>query len=157
MISRKKRGSLALSMNAIVILIMAIAMLGVGLGVINLVRKSAEQQVIALGADVPEPAVASAGNRLTISGEPIVGSRGDTKAIKISYFPLTGTLVNQTVKPNVICAVNVIGTEQAIGKSLTTNTPVSYTIAIPLTGTTGQYICSVKIEDVSEDIRIIVS
>jgi len=153
----KKRGSLALSMNAIVILIMAIAMLGVGLGVINMVRKTAEQEVTRLGAEVPEPAVASAGNRLTLSGEPVVGARGDTKGVKISYYPLTGTTGDIKLGPTIDCPSGGIGALQVINKSLKANTPVSYIIGVPLEGAAGQYICSLEMEDVSKDIRIIIS
>ena len=153
----KKRGSLSLSMNAIVVLIMAIAMLGVGLGVINMVRKAAESEVARLGAEVPEATIASAGNRLTLSGEPIVGSRGEQKAIKISYYPLEDFTGDNKLGPKVNCSgLTTTLTYQSINKTLTNNTPADYTIIITTPSTPAQYICSVTMNDTSKDFRIIV-
>jgi len=82
----KKRSSLNLSVNAIVVLIMAITMLGLGLGFIKGMFGKISDKVESQIAAEPDAPTASANKPISISREAVVGRAGDPVALKFSIY-----------------------------------------------------------------------
>ena len=81
-----KKGSLSLSINAIVVLILAITMLGLALTFIRTMFGKTAGQVEALAGNEPEPQPAGPSNPITLSRSTIVVSPSDTTSIKFSVY-----------------------------------------------------------------------
>ncbi len=81
-----KKGSLSLSINAIVVLILAIVMLGLALGFIKTMFGKVSGQVEALVANEPEPNPAGPSDPLTLSRSTIVIGSSQTSAIKFNVY-----------------------------------------------------------------------
>ena len=93
----KKGGSLALSMNAIVVLILAIAMLGVGLYTVRLVKTRLVGEFAKIEAEIPDPSRVSASFPVSVSPPVLVGSSGEKVGMKTNVYnigtePLTPTI-----------------------------------------------------------------
>lgn len=82
----KKKGSLSLSINAIVVLIIAITILGLILGFVTKMFGSLETRLVGLASEEPAAPVANAGNPFTLSRNNIVLSKGDEVALRASVF-----------------------------------------------------------------------
>ena len=81
-----KKGSLSLSINAIVILIISIAVLLLGIGFLSgFFGKTDEnlKELIGKEQDAPSP---SASNSMTLSRERIVTSPGSTEIVKVAVM-----------------------------------------------------------------------
>ena len=101
-----KKAALSLSVNAIVILILAIIMLGLGVTFIkNMFGKTSAQFEELISAENDPPA-AFHGEPITLSREHIITTSGDTEVLKVSVFnswggggssqPSTSSTVNQS-------------------------------------------------------------
>jgi len=100
---RNKRGALALSINAIVILIIAITMLGLALGFTRgMFGKAAGQFEELLGTE-PEPPVPTGSDPVTLSKERIIGRAGEPRVIKVSIYNSETTVAGATFKPGIDC------------------------------------------------------
>src|SRR3989338_9453323 len=88
----QKKGAIELSVTAIIVLILAIVMLGLGLGFIRgmfgKVSTQLEQQVAA----EPEPAIPTGTIPITLSRESIVTNAGDKEVIKVGVFNPSDTV-----------------------------------------------------------------
>jgi hypothetical protein len=87
-----KKGSLNLSINAIVVLIMAITLLGLGLGFMKSMFSSTTSQFEEINADLKNTLIQdlrSTGGRIVFNKEDIQSSKGDTMDI---YFGLRNDL-----------------------------------------------------------------
>ena len=81
--SKNKRGSLALSMNAIVVIILAMAMLGVGLFIVNSVRSKVTTELE--GGDLRDPtATATSLHPIVGPGDRLVVQQGKPGNFKFS-------------------------------------------------------------------------
>ena len=81
-----RKASLSLSINAIVVLILAITMLGLALGFIKVMFGKTSAQVEALVLNEPEPRPASPAEPFTLSRNTLVLSPSETTALKFSVF-----------------------------------------------------------------------
>ena len=81
-----RRGSLNLSVNAIVILIMAIAILGLSLGFIKGTFDKLTKDFEGAAAEEPDPAVATADEPLTMSRERIIMGSEEVDALKVGVY-----------------------------------------------------------------------
>ena len=82
----EKKGSLSLSINAIVVLILAITMLGLALSFIRTMFGKVSGQVEAVAANEPDPIPAGPSKMLTLSRETIVLSPSESSGIKFSTY-----------------------------------------------------------------------
>ncbi len=92
-----KKGSLSLSINAIVVLILAIVMLGLALGFIKTMFGKVSGQVEALVSNEPEPDVAGPSNPVTLSRSVIVVGPSQTTAIKFSVYNPIGDFASNPI------------------------------------------------------------
>ena len=79
-----KRGSMALSMNAIVVIILAMAMLGVGIFIVNKIRGEAAGVI-----DIETPSLkspADATNPVVLGQEEFEVKQGESKSVRVSVF-----------------------------------------------------------------------
>ena len=80
----KKRGSMALSMNAIVVIILAMAMLGVGIFIVNKIRGEAAGVI-----DIETPSLkspADATNPVVLGREELEISQGEVTTFRVSIY-----------------------------------------------------------------------
>ena len=84
--SRNKKGSLSLSINAIVILILAITMLALGIGFIKNLFPDISAKVQEKVTDENEPPIPSRDNPITFSRDNVIGVKGDSEFIKVSVY-----------------------------------------------------------------------
>ncbi|MBW2975731.1 LamG domain-containing protein [Candidatus Woesearchaeota archaeon] len=85
-----KKAALELSANAIVVLILAIVVLGIGLGFIRSMFGKASIQVEQQISAEPEPPASSSSYPVTLSRENIITHAKDTEVIKISAYNPSG-------------------------------------------------------------------
>lgn len=92
---RRKKGSLNISVEAIIILIFAITMLGLGLGFIKgmfaKVSTQLEQQV----ANEPEPVAPTGAMPITLSRESVITNRGEQQVLKVGVYNSAGTTISE--------------------------------------------------------------
>ena len=81
-----KKGALELSVNAIVILIIAITMLGLAIGFTRGMFGKISTQVEEKVSEEPEPALASSSNPTTLSREVIVSQVGNEEVLKVGVY-----------------------------------------------------------------------
>lgn len=90
---RRKKGSLNISVEAIIILIFAITMLGLGLGFIrgmfSKVSTQLEQQV----ANEPDPGSPTGAMPITLSRESIITNQGEQQVLKVGIYNSGGTAI----------------------------------------------------------------
>ena len=84
--SRNKKGSLSLSINAIVILILAITMLALGIGFIKNLFPDISAKVQEKVSDESEPPAPTKDNPITVSRDNVIGTRGDSEVLKVSFY-----------------------------------------------------------------------
>ena len=140
----QKRASLTLSVNAIVVLILAIVMLGLGMafirGMFGQVSETFEQKI----AEEPEPQTPSIRDPITLSREHVITHSGVTDVIKVAIFnPTNETWTN--AKPDITCPTGVTITDDANQKTVSPNTRQDYTLKLKLTGPVDTYLCELKI------------
>jgi len=87
-----KKGSLELSVNAIVILIIAITMLGLGLFFVNNTFRSVSKQFEEQVKQEPEPQTASSQNPITLSRDSLIVTLNEKVALKVG-------IANPSVNP----------------------------------------------------------
>jgi len=148
----KKKGSLELSVNSIVILIIAIAVLGLIIGFIY-------NKFQNLDLDVPkeDPRAPTQGAEITTSPELLSFPAGKKAGIKIAVYNPTG--VNTSVTPEIKCNW-VDGTITNILKANPKTIPAySYTIFTAVVETPRQpkdtYLCTAKGPEISVEQDII--
>jgi len=160
MLKKKKRGSLALSMNAIVILIMAIAMLGVGLGVIQMVRQKAESSLEQIAAEEPEASVANPSNPLTVSRSTIPVEVGGEFILKVSYYNNNDAnckSANQC-SPKIGCTGITLSNIETINKTISQYDSASfiYKAELPSGVSKGFNVCTIGINNGGSETKDIV-
>ncbi len=137
-----KKGAMELSVTAIVVLILAIVMLGLGLGFIRgmfgKVSSQLEQQIAA----EPEPVVPSGSSPITLSRESMITHAGDKEVMKVSIFnPTEATLTG--VVPLVSCTGLTI-TSQANSRDIEQGKFVTFNVLVPIPSSgPDTYLCKV--------------
>ena len=99
----QKKGAIELSVTAIIVLILAIVMLGLGLGFIRGMFSKVSTQIEQQVATEPEPPIPSGSVPITLSRESIVTRAGDKEAIKVSTFNPTQADWAETSRPQLNC------------------------------------------------------
>lgn len=99
----RKKGDLSLSINAIVVLILAVVMLGLGLAFTNSMFKNVENQVKEQINQQPDPTPASAGDSLTVSKDKLVVSPGKYYGLKISLYNPTASPFSSVKPTKLVC------------------------------------------------------
>ncbi|MGV8151258.1 MAG: hypothetical protein ACP5NV_06030 [Candidatus Woesearchaeota archaeon] len=146
-----KKGSMELSVNSIVILVIAVVMMGLILGFIR--AKFADISGD-LAKSEPEAPTADINNQITISRDPVVTGAGKSLALKMSAY--NGEIVTMTnATPHITCNVNnIISTQTYTGKTIAVGGTESY-IALLKVGNAAKdtYLCqiSVKYKDAGND------
>jgi hypothetical protein len=98
---RNKKGSMELSVNSIVILVIAIVMLGLILGFVRSKFAGLDKQIT---SDEPEAPPASPNELLTISRENILVSPGEVVTLKLQAYAKSG--IGDTTTPTISCAAS---------------------------------------------------
>lgn len=142
-----KKASLSLSVNAIVVLILAITMLGLGMafikGMFTDVQTKLEQQI----GQESEPGAASAGEPITLSREHIMTTSGDTEIIKVNVFNPTNQKWTN-VKTNITCIAGASPSSLAtssIDKDIEINSYEQYITKLDVSGSIGTYLCKLNV------------
>jgi|TARA_B100001971_G_C18056538_1_gene465633 hypothetical protein len=144
---KQKKAAMELSVTAIVTLILAIVMLGLGLGFIRgmftKVSTSFEEQISA----EPEAELARSSDPLTISRQTIISEAGASIALKVNAYNPTKDEYEKVV-PDIRCkdtdgaalAVTATGTKRDIDVAET----ASYTVLVTVPDQVpGSYLCEV--------------
>ena len=146
----KKRGALALSINAIVILIIAITMLGLALGFTRGMFGKISTQIEEKISEEPEPSTSSAADPTTLSREVIVTQAGESEVLKVDVYnpsniEWTGT--GSGDKPNIEdCSSGLVINAQANTKTLKPTESTVYTVLFDIPDQApGTYLCRVKV------------
>ncbi|HEY9702963.1 MAG TPA: hypothetical protein V6C58_10980 [Allocoleopsis sp.] len=141
---RNKKGSMELSVNSIVILVIAIVMLGLILGFVRSKFSGLDKQI---ASEEPEAQPASPGEPLTISRENIIVSPGEDVTLKIQVY---GMSTIDSGKPSLSCTGSVLTTA-----GLTTNsraikegetTKFLATLKIASSAPKGKNLCTLSME-----------
>ncbi len=94
-----KKGSMELSVNSIVILVIAIVMLGLILGFVKTKFADISKDLV---KDEPEPPSASSSDPITMSRTAIITGAGKTLALKINLYN-SGNTILLSAKPAISC------------------------------------------------------
>lgn len=137
-----KKGSMELSVNSIVILVIAIVMLGLILGFVRSKFSGLDKQLV---QDEPEAQPATPSEPLTISRENIAVSPGEEVTLKIQTYNAGATA---TITPTFTCATSTIvatGGFKVTGKSIASGEAAKFlsTLKIGSSAPKGKHLCAV--------------
>ncbi|MBN1376813.1 hypothetical protein JW949_00585 [Candidatus Woesearchaeota archaeon] len=141
--SNNKKGSLELSVNSIVILIIAIAILGLALGFIKANFGSLSQKLEQSTAEIPDAPMATASEPITIHSENLIVGKGQQVPVKFSvYCPEdTGECVNTMI--DIDKCDEAFSKIDQIEKNINAGRTQQFNTLIIFSGTSGQtYLCS---------------
>ena len=144
-----KKGSMELSVNSIVILVIAIVMLGLILGFVRSKFSDLDKQLV---NNEPEAPKATASDPLTISRETLAVSAGEDVVVKIQAYAIEA--IDIGVTPDIVCSDPVIKTSPVVqGRVVTAGESGGYIMKIPISGTIpkGTYLCQLKMNIASAD------
>jgi len=142
-----KKGSMELSVNSIVILVIAVVMLGL---ILTFVKTRMDKLTIT--NEVPDPIAANAGNPITLNPETISLSQGGKTNVKIGMYNThivttdpadDGTLTN--VKPIFKCTggLNIV-VDQVMPQNMSVDeSTVFFTVLRASAGIKGDYTCKI--------------
>ncbi len=145
-----KKGSLELSVNSIVILIIAIAILGLALGFIKANFGKLTPKIEELASEIPDAPMASASEPITIHSENLIVGKGKIATVKFSvYCPEDTNDCKNTIIKIIKCEEggkdiffidqNPLNIEHGRSEQITT--------LITFSGTSGKtYLCSAKFQ-----------
>ena len=137
-----KKAAMELSINAIVILIIAITMLGLGIGFVKGMFGKISTQVEEKVAEEPEPAAPNAKDPVSLSREVIVTRANQDESIKVgAYNPSSVEWTDEA--PSITC--NVISPSFEVNKrTLKPTEQATYTILTKIPNAAAQsYLCKV--------------
>ena len=142
---KSTKGAMELSVTAIVVLILAIVMLGLGLGFIrgmfSKVSTSFDEQISA----EPEAPEATGSDPITLSRESIITAAGESLVLKVNvYNPTASAITGGT--PTITCTgISFSPAPSANSKPIPVGGSVSYNvlISIPNSQGTGTKLCKV--------------
>jgi hypothetical protein len=139
-----------ISVNAIVVLILAIVMLGLGMafirGMFGQVSETFEQKI----AEEPEPQTPNIRNPIRLSREHVITHSAETEVIKVAIFNPTNESWTDA-KPDITCPSGPSMEDSANPKSLNSNSREDYTMKLKATGTTDTYLCEITITATAGD------
>jgi hypothetical protein len=147
-----KKGSMELSVNSIVILVIAIVMLGLILGFVKSKFTVLDNQI---GSNEPNAPTASASNPFTISRDQIAASPGEELGIKFSAY--ADTKIESTNLITFTCgsgATDFVKSGGSTGKNIAVDTVGTYIVVlkVPTTVTKGKQVCVASLKDKTIDV-----
>src|SRR3989338_3235835 len=146
-ISVCKRGSLSLSVNAIVVLILAVTMLGLSLGFIRGMFGKASNMVTSQVEQEPEPAASSGFQPITLSRENVISRAGNKETIKVSVFnPSSSPLAD--AKPTIACS-NLGATAVSNPRTIEAGQAANFVVVLDVAAAANTYLCRVSVTGIS--------
>ncbi|MBI2576611.1 hypothetical protein HYV84_05330 [Candidatus Woesearchaeota archaeon] len=147
-----KKGAIELSTNAIVVLILAVVMLGLGLGFVRGLFGKATQNIESIVGQEPDPPTPTSSNPVTLSRENVIVQAKEPIVVKVSAFNPTSADWTKT-HPQVSCSgITLVPT--VLNSTVPSGGFSTFSVVLPTTaGTTkGTYLCRAKImkEDSSD-------
>jgi len=136
---KSKKGAFELSVSALVILILAIVMLGLGIGFIRGMFGKVTTNIEEIAGSEPDPARATANYPISLSKTKAILNLGEATAIKASVYS-GGAKSNQVV--NITCSGDVTGGGSSSGKAIPERNSVIFTALIEAGATTGSQLCT---------------
>jgi len=130
---RNKKGALALSINAIVILIIAITMLGLALGFTRGMFGKISTQIEEKISEEPEPPIPTGADTVTLSKESIITRAGETVILKISLYNPTNE--DLPFNPDVTCNGVNLGDVQKNSVTVSAGEKATLSALIPISDT----------------------
>ena len=147
-----KKGALELSINAIVILIIAITMLGLGLGFVRGMFGKISTQVEEQVASEPEPPIPTSDNPITMSRESIVTKANEDEIIKISVFAPGAAIASGNIDATASDCGGLTNGDSS-PPTVPANEYKTFTWITKGQGS-GTYLCSVKAGSYSKDYTV---
>ena len=147
-ISVCKGGSLSLSVNAIVVLILAVTMLGLSLGFIRGMFGKASNMVTSQVEQEPEPAASSGFQPITLSRENVISRAGNKETIKVSVFnPSSSPLAD--AKPTIACS-NLGATAVSNPRTIEAGQAANFVVVLDVPAAAANtYLCRVSVTGIS--------
>ncbi|RJQ15530.1 hypothetical protein C4573_05215 [Candidatus Woesearchaeota archaeon] len=144
-----KKGSLELSVNSIVILIIAIAVLGLIIGFVRSKFVDLNKQIL---AEIPDPSNPSSGDEITVSPGRIVEQGGKPVGFKMKVYNKESEAVD--VKPGVTCTdIEIPFT--ANSQSIPPNGFQQYELVAKLPhAAPGIYLCQITAGEFTKDLSV---
>jgi len=142
-----KKGSMELSVNSIVILVIAIVMLGLILGFVRSKFGDLNKQLV---NNEPEAQAATPSDRLTVSRETVAVSGGEEATLKVQVYAVKNitdvpTMITQGYyHPTIVCSGGGLALNpDALLKNVTQGDVATYTLNIKIPAAPkGKYLCS---------------
>ncbi len=145
-----KKASMQLSINMIVILIIAVVILGLSLGFIQSMFGGIEKDFISRAQEEPNPSSATPGNTLTCSrGDNILASPGEGLSVKWGVYCTDAAECINTSLTNVICQgagldiVSITSTAKDIPSG--SSDMLITLISVPTGSTLSKYLCTATV------------
>ena len=138
-----KKGAIELSTNAIVVLILAVVMLGLGLGFVRGLFGKATQNIESIVGQEPDPPTPSSSNPVTLSRENVIVQSNSPVVIKVGAFnPLSSDFKGT---PFISCSGLVLTSGVQVRNSTVKAGGTSiYSVVLPASSTTknkATYLC----------------
>ena len=141
-----KKADLSLSVNSIVVLILAITMLGLGLGFVSgmfgKVSKQVEEQI----SKEPEPSPPTASNPITLSRESIIANPGESVVLKVSIYN-SGSTALSVLKDGIITTgtCSALSNIKNNAQSIPAKEYRTFNVLADAISTTGTKLCSTEL------------
>jgi cystathionine beta-lyase/cystathionine gamma-synthase len=142
-----RKGSMELSVNSIVILVIAIVIMGL---ILAFVRSKFNDVTKGLEQDEPVPATASSSSPIELSRTTIAISPGSTAVIKASIYNPTTTDATD-VKPK-ITGCDAIADTTGSSKNIKAAEAVQYSLIlkVPSNKAKNVYLCQIQVEGIAD-------
>jgi len=151
---KNKKGAMELSVNAIIIVVIAVIVMGFIISFLSGAWTTVTSQLEERLSQEAEPATASLSNPITLSKEKIVASPGDDAVLKVAIFNTDQTNELVDVYPEVTCTVLTGVSSEFNAKTIVERTSASFggLVEIPSDASSDTYLCSVNVVDASGSI-----
>ena len=137
-----KKGSMELSVNSIVILVIAIVLLGLILGFVKSKFSDLDKQ---LTNSEPEAQAATPADRLTISRETVAVSGGEEAVLKMQVYAVKS--IPSTMKPTITCDSGMTLSPDVLGKAVSQGEVGTYTMKLKIPSIAkGKYLCALTVD-----------
>ena len=140
-----KKGSMELSVNSIVILVIAIVLLGLILGFVKSKFSDLDKQ---LTNNEPEAQAATPADRLTISRETVAVSGGEEVVLKVQVYAVRAITAtgSAAVTPSIKCSDSLALTPVIQAKDVAAGEVGSYIMKVKIPAVAkGKYLCSLNV------------
>ncbi len=154
-----KRGSLSLSTNAIVVMILAIAILGLALGFANGMFKTLEDKLKENMGNEPTPETATSSNPLTLSRPTITARDFNDIPLKIGFFCDGETCSIAADAATIECSGGATMSASHLGDSTTLGESLVIESLLDVTNNPakGKYNCRLTLSDKKADFYLEIS